>query len=93
MAFGGGLGFTVDLDATKLASPSLALAAEGRSRFVVEVPVRQRRRFERKFDGLATARLGTVAAADATLRWQGRSVAALPILSFYDRWRAGLGLP
>jgi len=93
MAFGGGLGFTVDLDVTKLASPSLALAAEGGSRFVVEVPSGERRRFERSFGPRACARLGEVAPSDATLRWQGRPVAILPILSFYASWRNGLGLP
>src|SRR5208282_2717839 len=93
MAFGGGLGFAVDLDATRLRSPSLALAAEGGSRFVVEVPRRECRRFERTIGPRASARLGTVAPNDATLRWQGQPVAVLPILSFYESWRTGLGLP
>jgi phosphoribosylformylglycinamidine synthase subunit PurL len=93
MAFGGGLGFTVDLDATKLRSPSLALAAEGGSRFVVEVRAKAGRRFERTMGPRSCSRLGRVAPVDATLRWQGRPVAILPILSFYESWRTGLGLP
>ena len=93
MAFGGGLGFAVDLDATGLRSPSLALAAEGQSRFVVEVPEGERRRFERSFPSAVCARLGAVVATDATLRWKGRTVAAVPLLPLYERWRGGLGLP
>lgn len=93
MAFGGGLGFTVDLDITGLASASLALAAEGGSRFVVEVPQEERRRFERTIGAKGSARLGVVAAEGATLRWKGSSVATVPILSYYDAWRFGLGLP
>jgi phosphoribosylformylglycinamidine synthase len=93
MAFGGGLGFAVDLDATGLCSPSLALAAEGSSRFVVEVPEAERRRFERAFASPVGARLGEVVAADANLRWEGRSLATVPLLPLYERWRGGLGLP
>ena len=93
MAFGGGLGFAVDLDGTGLRTPSLALAAEGGSRFVVEVPAGNRRRFERTFASLTCARLGAVVAADATLRWAGRTLATVPLLPLYERWRYGLGLP
>ncbi len=93
MAFGGGLGFAVDLDATGLGSPSLALAAEGGSRFVVEVPEAKRRSFERTFASPAGARLGEVATTDATLRWKGHVLATVPLLPLYERWRGGLGLP
>lgn len=93
MAFGGGLGFEVDLAATKLGSPALALAVEGGSRFVVEVPKDEVGHFERTLGPRGAERLGTVVAADATLRWQIRVVATLPILSYYDSWRTGLGLP
>jgi len=94
MAFGGGLGFEADLDVTGLGSPSLALAAEGRSRFVVEVSAQNAARFERAFRPFGCARLGTVVPTpDATIRWSGRAVASLPLLPLYDRWRGGLGLP
>ena len=93
MAFGGGHGFSVDLDVTGLRSASLALAAEGGSRFVVEVPEAKVKAFERAFAGLRCVRLGSVDAADATLRWEGRKIATLPVLSYYDRWWTGLGLP
>lgn len=93
MAFGGSLGFTVNLDVTGLRSPSLALAAEGGSRLVVEVPESKGRRFERLLGPHGCVRLGTVAASDATLRWEGRPVAIVPILAYYDRWRTVLGLP
>jgi len=93
MAFGGGLGFAVDLDATGLRTASLALVAEGASRFVVEVPEGERRRFERTFAPPTCSRLGEVVATDATLRWAGRELATVPLLPLYERWRTGLGLP
>jgi phosphoribosylformylglycinamidine synthase subunit PurSL len=93
MAFGGALGFTVDLDATGLASPSLALAAEGASRFVVEVPDGKERQFERIVGAPRAVRLGSVAAAQATLRWGGASISTFPVLDQYPSWRNGLGLP
>jgi len=93
MAFGGGLGVEVDLDATRLLTPALALAAEGSSRLVVEVPVAVSRRFERAFAGLPFARLGSVADTDATFRWAHESIATVPLGPMYGRWRSGLGLP
>jgi phosphoribosylformylglycinamidine synthase len=93
MAFGGGLGFAVDLDATRLLTPSLALAAEGRSRFVVEVPEKACRPFERMFPSPLGVRLGSVTAGDASLRWGGRDLVTVSLVSLYEGWRTGLGLP
>ena len=93
MAFGGGLGFDVDLAATRLGSPSLALAAEGGSRFVVEVPASARGRFERAFAGFRVTPLGTVASSDASLRWGDHALATIPLTPLYQRWRSGLGIP
>jgi len=93
MAFGGDLGFSVDLDVTGLPSPSSALAAEGRSRFVVEVPEKSRRRWEALFPRPQLARIGTVTGGDATLRWRGRELATVPLRPLYERWRTGLGIP
>ena len=93
MAFGGGLGFDVDLAATRLATPSLALAAEGASRFVVEVPASARGRFERAFAGFRAAPLGTVTPSDASLRWKDRRLTTVPLTPLYERWRSGLGIP
>ena len=94
MAFGGALGFTVDLDASGLATPSLSLAAEGGSRFVVEVPRGKERRFEQVVGTSRVVRFGTVVtSADATLRWGGAPIATFPVLSHYRSWRDGLGLP
>ena len=93
MAFGGGLGFEVDLEATGLMTPSLALAAEGASRFVVEVPPASRARFERAFAGFRIARIGSVTVADAVLKWGDRPLATVPLLPLYERWRGGLGIP
>jgi len=93
MAFGGGLGVEVDLDATRLGTPALALAAEGSSRLVVEVPVALRARFERAFAALPGVRLGSVTGSDATLRWAHEPIATVPLAPLYGRWRSGLGLP
>jgi phosphoribosylformylglycinamidine synthase len=93
MAFGGGLGIAVDLDATGLPTPSLALAAEGASRLVVEVPGEARARFERAFARLRCVRIGSVTPSDATLRWAGEALATIPLSPLYERWRSGLGLP
>ena len=93
MAFGGGLGFSVDLDATDLSTPALALAAEGMSRLVVEVPTAARARFERTFARLPCRRIGSVTDSDAALRWAGELLGKIPLTPLYDRWRSGLGLP
>jgi phosphoribosylformylglycinamidine synthase subunit PurL len=93
MAFGGGLGFSVDLEATGLRDPGVALVAEGGSRFVVEVPRAAERKFERRLARVPHARLGEVTAGDGSFRWEGRILATVPLGELYDRWRTGLGLP
>lgn len=93
MAFGGNLGIDVDLAITGLPDAGLALAAEGGSRFVVEVGADLRRSFERRVRDLPVARLGLVTPARATLRWADRSLADIDLDALYGRWRAGLGLP
>jgi len=93
MAFGGGLGFSVDLDVTGLKTPSLALAAEGASRFVVEVSSAASARFERSFVGMRAMPLGKVTAADATFCWNGRPLATTSLSPLYERWRSALGIP
>ena len=89
MAAGGGLGFSVDLSATGLPGPGLALAAEGASRWVVEVPDASALAFERSLRGLALARLGTVTEGNGRLAWGGREMAVMEIDRLYPRWRAG----
>ncbi len=93
MAFGGGLGFRVDLERSGLGSPGLALAAEGASRWVVEVPKEAAARFERSLGTLRWARLGEVTERDATLGWSERTAAEVALAPLYDRWRSGLALP
>ncbi len=93
MAFGGDLGFAIDLATAGLTAPGPALAVEGGSRFVVEVPRASERRFERALAPAPLARLGSVAEGPGELRWSGRTVAKIALRPLYERWRTGLGLP
>jgi phosphoribosylformylglycinamidine synthase subunit PurL len=89
MAAGGGLGFNVDLAGTGLAGPGVALAAEGGSRWVVEVRGDAAAAFERAFAGLPLARLGTVTGQGGALTWRARPAARLELDRLYERWRRG----
>jgi phosphoribosylformylglycinamidine synthase II len=90
MAFGGALGFQVDLQASGLAGPGSALVAEGGSRWVVEVGVDAAKAFEHAMRGLAVKRLGEVAESGGEFLWGPKLLDALDLGSLYDRWRAGL---
>jgi phosphoribosylformylglycinamidine synthase II len=90
MGFGGDLGFAVDLAATGLGSPSLALVAEGGSRFVLEVPAARAAAFERAFAGLPCARLGEVAEGPGTFTFRGAPAAEVDLEVLYPRWRQGI---
>ncbi len=93
MAFGGAVGFSVDLEATGLVGPGVALVAEGASRFVVEVAPGEERRFERALAPCPFAPLGEVTPESGTFRWAGRTLVRLSLDELYRRWRTGLGLP
>ncbi len=93
MAFGGGLGFDVDLDATGLGGPGLALAAEGGSRFVVEVPTARARPFRAAMRGVPCVELGAVTDGPGVVRWHGAAAASIDLARLYPRWRGGLALP
>jgi phosphoribosylformylglycinamidine synthase len=91
MAFGGGLGFAVDLAATGLAAPGVAAAAEGASRWVVEVDAEREAAFRRRFARLPAVRLGRVESEPvARFRWEEREVGRVDLLALYPRWRTGL---
>ena len=92
MAFGGGLGFSVDLAATRLPSPGLAAVAEGGSRWVVEVDRSKVDAFERRMRGEPIALLGQVAAGEAAFRWGDQVRARLDLADLYSAWRDGLVL-
>jgi phosphoribosylformylglycinamidine synthase len=89
MAFGGGFGFSVDLRATGLPSPGLALAAEGASRWVVEVAAGRERAFERSMRPTRVARLGTVEPGAGRWSWRGATLGSSDLEHLYERWRAG----
>jgi phosphoribosylformylglycinamidine synthase subunit PurL len=91
MAFGGGLGFSVDLAATGLSGPGLASVAEGASRWVVEVDRSNVATFERKLRGETVVPLGVVTSEDGTFRWGAPVEADLDLTELYAAWRSGLG--
>ncbi len=93
MAFGGDLGFAVDLARTGLGSPGLAGVAEGGSRLVLEVPPARRTAFLRTMRGSPIAALGTVTRAAGRFGWGSRELASLDLADLYPRWRSGLSLP
>jgi phosphoribosylformylglycinamidine synthase subunit PurL len=93
MAFGGGLGFDVRLDATGLDGPGLALVAEGRSRLVVEVPAARVRSFRAAMRGVPCVELGAVTDGPGVYRWRGEAAASIDLARLYPRWRSGLALP
>jgi len=93
MAFGGGRGFEVDLERTGLASPGLAMVAEGASRLLVEVPARSRRSFEGAMRGVPCIAFGSVTAERGLFRWGAKTVATIDLAGIYPRWRSGLSLP
>jgi phosphoribosylformylglycinamidine synthase subunit PurL len=90
MAFGGGLGFSADLARTGLSSPSLAIVAEGGSRWVLEVERSAAGRFESAMRGVPLARLGEVRSGPGQFQFGPRDVAMLDRLAVYPRWRAGV---
>jgi phosphoribosylformylglycinamidine synthase subunit PurL len=90
MAFGGGLGFSVDLMATGLSGPGIAAVAEGASRWVVEVDRAQVSTFEDKLTGEPLTRLGHVTAANGVFRWGEHVEADLDLTELYSAWRRGL---
>jgi phosphoribosylformylglycinamidine synthase subunit PurL len=93
MAFGGSLGFDVDLARTALDGAGLAAVAEGGSRLVVEVPPTHLRSFERTLRGSPVVRLGAVTSAGGVFRWGARELARLDLASLYRDWRSRLLLP
>ena len=93
MAFGGGLGFDVDLARTGLSSAPLALAAEGGSRWVVEVPPGREATFERFFRGLPFRAVGVVRDRQGVLRWNDALLDTIDLGELYRAWREGPGAP
>ena len=93
MAFGGGLGFSVDLARTGLDAPAQALLVEGASRWVVEVGSTYARSFEAAMRGLPISRLGEVTDGHGRFRWADRALGSVDLAALYPRWRAGVGVP
>jgi phosphoribosylformylglycinamidine synthase len=90
MAFGGGLGFSVDLAAAGLEDPLTSVVAEGGSRWVVEVDAGEVDPFERLFAKAAVAPIGSVAKAGGRFIWGARELARLDLAQLYAAWKSGL---
>ncbi len=93
MAFGGGLGFDVDLENLGLVTAARALAAEGGSRWIVEVRPDEIARLSALFRRRSWIRLGSVTSGSARLAWGSETRASLDLSSLYARWREGPGSP
>ncbi|MGI0150557.1 MAG: AIR synthase-related protein, partial [Thermoplasmata archaeon] len=89
MAFGGALGFDVDLAATGLSDAALALIAEGGSRFALEVDLAKEARFRQRLRGVPYARIGSVEEGAGRFRFGDRPAAVLDVPEIYARWREG----
>ncbi len=95
MAFGGALGFDVDLAATGLPTAALALAAEGGSRWILEGDRAAERRLVRSAERLPLVRLGEVVRPPhGTFRFgSGDPVARVDLERLYPLWRRGPASP
>ncbi len=91
MAFGGHLGFEVDLARAGLPSATLALAAEGQSRWVIESRPGRERALERFFRGLPLRSLGSVHENAGVLRWGEERTGSIDLDELYSTWRLGPG--
>ncbi len=91
MAFGGALGFDVDLALEQGIEAWQMLIAEGGSRFVVEVRPEDQEAFERGLTGMPWLRLGSVTQGRGVFRRGERVFASVDLKVLYDRWRGGLG--
>jgi phosphoribosylformylglycinamidine synthase len=90
MAFGGRLGFSVDLRAVGVAPLARALVAEGASRWVVEVERAATNGFHRALRRIPHARIGEVIEEGAGVLRSGDSeLARIDLSALYDRWRRG----
>ncbi|HKS59684.1 MAG TPA: AIR synthase-related protein, partial [Thermoplasmata archaeon] len=90
MAFGGGLGFSVDLALLGLRNALLGLAAEGGSRWVVEVEADKTTEFEGLLEGEPHVRLGVVAPRGGRFTWKSGIISSVDLDGLYAEWREGL---
>jgi phosphoribosylformylglycinamidine synthase II len=90
MAFGGGLGFEVDLAPLDLPGPGLAAVAEGASRWVLEVDEDDRHALERSCRGLPLVRIGTTTTSGGRVGFAEKELGTLELRGLYDRWRRGV---
>jgi phosphoribosylformylglycinamidine synthase subunit PurL len=92
MAFGGALGFDIDLSTLSQLEAWRFLVAEGGSRWVLEVSPHHADRVEHALAGSMLTRLGRVCSGAGVFRRRDDPVSAVDLASLYPRWRDGLSL-
>ena len=90
MAFGGGMGFDVDLGAIPSLPSSVAALSEAGSRWVLEVDPGRADEVEEHLAGLPWTRLGTVTAEGGIFREREQKLVELDLGALYGPWRQGL---
>ncbi len=89
MAFGGGLGFEVDVSSLPGAEGWVHLFSEGGPRWVLEVPPGGEEALEAALTGLPYARIGAVGGVSARFRQGPRLLAELDLPTLFPRWQSG----
>lgn len=90
MAFGGNLGFDVDVGSIGIEPAWRALVAEGGSRWVLEVAPEHLNKVMVRLEKFPMARLGTVTSKGGRLRQGTKVLAELDLPALYASWRNGL---
>jgi phosphoribosylformylglycinamidine synthase II len=89
MAFGGGLGFDVDLSGLSGTEDWVPLFSEGGPRWVLEVPPQAQERVEAGLSGFPLGLLGRVEGRAGRFRHGPSLLAELDLPGLFPRWQAG----
>jgi phosphoribosylformylglycinamidine synthase len=95
MAFAGGVGARIALEAVPAASdvagPTVRLFSESNSRFLCEVTPQNRTAFEKEFVGVPMGHVGEVSAeSPLTIEWNGNPIVRAALGDLKEAWQATL---